>query len=204
MQDDAPPLNIAMISDFMYPSVGGIETHIFQLSRFLVKRGHHVIVITHNYGNRQHVRYLNTNVKVYYLSLATVVDKVMFPSVYGLFPILRNIMIREDVNLLHAHQAFSSMAHEAILHAGTMGIPVVFTDHSLFSFENVSSILTNKLLKFSLSHPAHVICVSHTSKENTVLRASLNNPYSVSVIPNAIVSHDFTPDINASDPQKSE
>jgi phosphatidylinositol glycan class A protein len=104
--------------------------------------------------------------------------------------------------LLHAHQAFSSMAQESILHAATMGIKCVFTDHSLFSFENTrfrielingSAILTNKLLKFTLSQQIHVICVSHTSKENTVLRAALN-PYTVSVIPNAIVSNDFTPD----------
>lgn len=103
-------------------------------------------------------------------------NNVMFPTVYQMFPILRHIFIRENINLLHAHQAFSSMAQEAILHASTMGIKCVFTDHSLFSFENTrcvltlsftifsSAILTNKLLKFTLSQPMQVICVSHTSK----------------------------------------
>ena len=38
----------------------------------------------------------------------------------------------------------------------------------------------------------HAICVSHTSKENTVLRAGLK-PTSVSVIPNAIDHEMFTP-----------
>ena len=36
------------------------------------------------------------------------------------------------------------MAHEAVLHARTMGLPVVFTDHSLFGFADASSILVNK------------------------------------------------------------
>ncbi|KAJ3333893.1 hypothetical protein HDU76_001809 [Blyttiomyces sp. JEL0837] len=94
------------------------------------------------------------------------------------------------------HKAFSSMSHEAILNAKTMGLPAVFTDHSLFGFEDVSSILMNKLLKFTLSDIDHVICVSHTSKENTVLRAALD-PHDVSVIPNAVVADDFTPDPTA-------
>lgn len=60
---------------------------------------------------------------------------------------------------------------------------VVFTDHSLFGFADASSILTNKLIKGLLADVQHVVCVSHTSKENTVLRACLH-PGDVSVIPN--------------------
>lgn len=37
------------------------------------------------------------------------------------------------------------MAHEAIMHARTMGFPVVFTDHSLFGFADAASILMNKV-----------------------------------------------------------
>lgn len=62
-------------------------------------------------------------------------------------------------------------------------LQVVFTDHSLFGFADASSIATNKLIKAVLADVQHVICVSHTSKENTVLRACLH-PAAVSVIPN--------------------
>ncbi|VEU23871.1 DEKNAAC105001 [Brettanomyces naardenensis] len=78
------------------------------------------------------------------------------------------------------------------MHANTMGLKTVFTDHSLFGFATVGSILGNKLLKFTLTDVGHVICVSNTCKENTVLRASLE-PSSVSVIPNAVVAEDFKP-----------
>lgn len=84
------------------------------------------------------------------------------------------------------------MCHEGIVNARTMGLPCCFTDHSLFGFADTSSILTNKLLKFTLSDVAQVICVSHTSKENTVLRAALD-PAKVSVIPNAIEYPCFAP-----------
>jgi phosphatidylinositol glycan class A protein len=106
---------------------------------------------------------------------------------------LRSIFIREGVNLVHSHQALSSMGLEAILHARTMGIKTVFTDHSLFGFNDTASILTNKLLLFFLSDVDNVICVSHTARENTVLRAALKDPSRVYVVPNAIVAEQYRP-----------
>ena len=52
------------------------------------------------------------------------------------------------------------------------------------------------MLEFTLCDTGHVICVSHTSKENTVLRATLN-PQKVSVIPNAVDTTLFTPNAAA-------
>jgi phosphatidylinositol glycan class A protein len=100
--------------------------------------------------------------------------------------------------MVHAHQALSSMGLESVLHARTMKIRAVFTDHSLFGFNDTASILTNKLLVFFLSDIDNVICVSHTAKENTVLRARLKDPTRVYVVPNAIEAQQFRPmkDIN--------
>lgn len=85
------------------------------------------------------------------------------------------------------------MGLEAVLHARTMKIKAIFTDHSLFGFSDSASILTNKLLVFFLRDIDNVICVSHTAKENTVLRADLKDPARVYVIPNAIVAEQFRP-----------
>lgn len=69
----------------------------------------------------------------------------------------------------------------------------VFTDHSLFGFADASAAITNKFLQISLSGCDQCICVSHTGKENTVLRANVNKE-KVFVIPNAVDSYYFTPD----------
>ncbi|KAL7748341.1 Phosphatidylinositol N-acetylglucosaminyltransferase GPI3 subunit [Sorochytrium milnesiophthora] len=182
-----------MVSDFFYPNVGGVESHIYCLSQCLIARGHKVIVVTHAYGNRKGVRWLSNGLKVYYLPHPIVYQQASFPTIYTLFPLLRSVFVRERVDTVHGHQAFSSMCHEALLHAHTMGLRTCFTDHSLFGFADTSSILTNKLLRFTLSDVDHVICVSHTSKENTVLRASIE-PSLVSVVPNAVVASQFEPD----------
>jgi phosphatidylinositol glycan class A protein len=83
------------------------------------------------------------------------------------------------------------MAHECILHARTMGIKAVYTDHSLFGFADLGAIHLNELMKFTLSEIDQVVCVSHCSKEYLALRAQLD-PYEVSVIPNAVDTSCFT------------
>ena len=52
------PLRICLISDFFYPSMGGVENHVYQLSQCLLRQGHKVIVVTHRYGERCGVRAL--------------------------------------------------------------------------------------------------------------------------------------------------
>ena len=85
------------------------------------------------------------------------------------------------------------MAHEAMFNGWIMGIRTVFTDHSLFGFADASAILTNTLvLQYSVANVDQVICVSYTSKENTVLRGKLD-PQKVSTIPNAIETSFFYP-----------
>lgn len=156
------PYNIAMVSDFFFPQSGGIESHIYQLSSKLIDRGHKVVIITHAYEGRTGVRYLTNGLKVYHVPFLVIYRAATFPTVFSFFPIFRNIVIREQIEIVHGHGSLSSMCHEAILHARTMGLRTVFTDHSLFGFADAASILTNKLLKFILSDVDHVICVSHT------------------------------------------
>lgn len=169
-----------MVSDFFYPQPGGVESHIYQLSSVcsscrspsailtllqkLIDRGHNVIIITHAYDSpsRTGVRYLTNRLKVYHLPHWVVYRSTTFPTVFSSFPILRQIFIREKIQIVHGHASLSNLCHEGILHARTMSLHTVFTDHSLFGFSDASSIIANKLLKFSLSDVDHVICVSHT------------------------------------------
>ena len=193
MKHQAHSLNICMVSDFFFPNMGGVETHIWSLAQCLIARGHKIIVCTHAYGDRQGIRYMTNGLKVYYLPLNVVYDQVIFPTLFSFLPLFRNILLREKISIVHGHQSTSPLAHECILYARTMGYKVCFTDHSLFGFADAASIHINKLLQVTLSDVDHVICVSNTCRENLVLRASLH-PAHVSTIPNAVDATKFTPD----------
>ncbi|KAL8571190.1 hypothetical protein ACOMHN_010651 [Nucella lapillus] len=190
-----------MVCDFFYPNMGGVESHIYQLSSCLLDRGHKVVIVTHKYGDRCGIRYLSNGLKVYYLPVPPFYNQCILPSLFTTLPLLRSVFIRENICIVHGHSAFSTLGHEAMFHARTMGLKTVFTDHSLFGFADASSILTNKVLKFSLADVSHVICVSHTSKENTVLRSRIS-PHEVSVIPNAVDATMFVPDPSKRSPEK--
>ncbi|RYH20903.1 glycosyltransferase [archaeon] len=184
---------ICMVSDFFYPNMGGVETHIWCLAQCLMLRGHKVIVVTHAYGDRQGVRYMTNGLKVYYLPLTVFFDQVIFPTLCSFFPLFRNILIRERITIVHGHQSVSSMTNECVLYARTMGYRTCYTDHSLFGFADIASIHINKMLQMTLSDVDHVICVSNSCRENLSLRARLH-PSLISTIPNAVDPTKFTPD----------
>ncbi|KAL7423184.1 Phosphatidylinositol N-acetylglucosaminyltransferase GPI3 subunit [Cryptotrichosporon argae] len=195
----APGYSIAMVSDFFLPAVGGVEAHIYYLSVELMRRGHRVVVITHHHGPRVGVRHLAPGLKVYHLPFVPIARDASLPNFLLFLPYFRQIVLRERVALVHAHGSLSSLAHEAVLHAPLFGAATVFTDHSLFGFADAVGVLTNKLLADALRNVDAAICVSHTGRENTVLRAELE-PETVSVIPNAILSSQYTPDPSRADP----
>lgn len=159
---------IAMVCDFFYPRLGGVEMHIWSLSQHLIRQGHKVIVITHAYGNRKGVRYMPGPLKVYYCvrmnfchqyqcryqvsllltyvcplssflqPIIPMTDQDALPTVTATFPLIREILIREQIEIVHAHQATSVMANESVVYASVLGLPSVYTDHSLFQFDDLA------------------------------------------------------------------
>ncbi|KAL9642172.1 hypothetical protein ABK040_007176 [Willaertia magna] len=205
IDNDNNKLNICMISDFFYPGFGGVESHIYCLSTELIKRGHKVIVITTSYEDRRGIRYLSNGIKVYHLPIFkanTPAGSTTFPFGHTIFPLFRNIMLREQINIVHGHQCTSNLCNESILHGKTMGLKCFFTDHSLFGFGDEGGIHINKVSRFVLSEVDHVICVTNTLKENLALRASIN-PFKMTVIPHAVDSGIFHP-IRSEPPSKKE
>ena len=100
-------LNIALVSDFFYPNLGGVEMHQYCIGYCLIERGHKVIAITKNVGERTGVRYLPNGLKVYHLPIQNIpgITTAINPNFFvtEMFPILREILIREDIDIIHTH-----------------------------------------------------------------------------------------------------
>ena len=136
---------------------------------------------------------MTNGLKVYYLPISVCYDQVALPTLVTYLFLFRNILIREQISIVHAHQSTSTLTNEAILLARAMGYKVCYTDHSLFGFDEVSSIHINKIMTITLSDIDQAICVSNICKENLTLRARLH-PTRISTIPNAVDPTRFTPD----------
>ncbi|XP_074823351.1 phosphatidylinositol N-acetylglucosaminyltransferase subunit A isoform X1 [Natator depressus] len=92
--------SICMVSDFFYPNMGGVESHIYQLSHCLIERGHKVIIVTHAYGNRKGIRYLANGLKVYYLPLKVMYNQSTATTLFHSLPLLskENTVLRAALN----------------------------------------------------------------------------------------------------------
>lgn len=141
-----------MVSDFFYPNMGGVEEHIFNLSQCLLEHGHKVVILTHSYGDRVGIRYmtnglkvrltlarlafrqflrvlfvsyvLRVSFKVYYIPVKVFYNQCVLPTMVCSLPLIRYIFIREEIQIIHGHSAFSALAHEGMLIGRLMGLKV--------------------------------------------------------------------------------
>lgn len=95
-----------MISDFFYPNMGGVENHVFNLSQYLLKRGHKVIIITHAYkgGKRVGIRWMGSGLKVYYLPVPIMALQCTWPTIFANVALFYSIFVRERIQHVHGHQ----------------------------------------------------------------------------------------------------
>ena len=188
---------ICMVSDYFYPSVGGVESHIWALSCGLIEKGHSVVVITHIYEDYFGIKEFENGLRVYYLPLKPFYDNNTLPTIFGALSTVRRVLMKEQIHIVHGHSSFSSLAQEALLAGRLLGLKVVFTEHSLLFFKfglgNISAIIINKLLEISLAACDQCICVSQAVKENLAQRGNINQSQ-ISVIPNGLDSQRFRPD----------
>ena len=101
--------SILICTDFTFPKFGGVETHGYQVSQCLIERGHKVCFVSNKFTNsRTGVRYMANGLKCYHLPQIPVINKdVAFFTFWQTFPVIRQIFIREHVDICHGHQSTS-------------------------------------------------------------------------------------------------
>ncbi len=174
---------IAMVSDWYYPKVGGIEYAIYSLARGLSRRGHSVEIITRRYPAGFGVKPPEIDgvevIRVGRPSLNRILSPKAYVELYG-------VLRRGNYDIIHAHALDSPMSLFSIIAGKLLDIPVVVTNHSLVG----SSKLRPFLLaggKVFLSFTKAVIAVSSAVARET--EQMTDAP--LYVIPNGI---DFKPE----------
>lgn len=188
--------SIALVTDFFYPSIGGVETHVKMIGEELIKLGHSVIVITHKYTN--YLGYMKIGmIDVYYADLPVLCPNNVLPTVFPSLPFYKEIFNMHKVDIVHGHQSMSSMCLEAVFHANHLGIKTILTDHSVFEFGKIERIICDNLYEFVCKHVDKFICVSEIAKINTAKRMCfpIDN---IEVIPNGILPKYFYPKLKSS------
>jgi phosphatidylinositol glycan class A protein len=197
----SPTHRVVMCCDFFSPRVGGVEQHIYCLATALRALGHEVAIVTGRYAAppgapprppRVGVRYLSHGLRVYHLPHLPMADQASAPTYFGLLPLLRAVLLRERATLAHGHAATSVLTHDFLQCARALGLPTVFTDHSLFGAADFASVNVNKYLALALREASAAVAVSRASQLNLHQRTGL--PLGrICCIPNAVDGSELAP-----------
>lgn len=131
------PLRICMVTDCYPPSVGGIENHVYALSRELGRLGHHVTVVTH-----REVRPRKSpprpvvvppgvdlvRLRGLTLRLPDGSDPAVGPSMVGQ---MARLLREHTFDIVHGHTVESPFVLALMRTAARMGFPTIITKHSM-------------------------------------------------------------------------
>ncbi|WP_297506809.1 glycosyltransferase family 4 protein [Thermococcus sp.] len=186
-------LRIALASDWFYPKVGGIEAHMDELARNLLKAGHEPYVITHDYRYMQPYdggfpypikRFPATfYIRRYHISLSPT-QLIRINEFYK----------SVTFDITHIHSIYSPLAIAvANVSRGVRDIPVVATNHSFFGNPPMASFFRWELRR-SLKRVDHFIAVSTpVARDTAELIGDLRKERPITVIPNGIDTETWRP-----------
>ncbi|HWQ44238.1 MAG TPA: glycosyltransferase family 4 protein [Methanosarcina barkeri] len=160
---------IALISDWYFPKVGGIEYSMHTLAKTLSMQGHEVSVITRSYPGVPEYS-IRDGVSVIRIKGRPLPGQNLFlaPNAYKeLFSLLK----KGNYEIVNSHGLDSPIGMSALVASRKLGIPVVVTNHSLVGNTPYSLFyyLAGKLL---LKNTDAVIAVSSAvEKDSKIMTA---------------------------------
>jgi glycosyltransferase involved in cell wall biosynthesis len=179
-------MKIALCSDWVYPSVGGVQSHITGLATELARMGHEVVIVTKetDEDDPDYDPYDGAVREIRAKRMADLKHVLMPPS-----PIdLRKLLRAEEPDVVHAHHAFTPTPLLSINVAKELGVPSVLTNHSI-TFGNASDLIWTPMsqalfpLRKYINDADRVIAVSGSAAE--FIGRFLDNKR-VTVIPNGV------------------
>lgn len=157
---------IALISDWYFPKVGGIEYSMHTLAKTLSMHGHEVSVITRSYpGVPEHS--IRDGVSVVRIKGRPLPGQHRFLTP-GAYKELFSLLKEGNYEIVNPHGLDSPIGMGALLASKKLGIPVVVTNHSLVGNTPYRQLLytAGKLL---LRHTDAVIAVSSAVEKDSKL-----------------------------------
>lgn len=113
-------MNILMVSNEFLPSIGGVQTHVLELSRAMVRQGHSVYVLTRHNEKSSAAREKIDGVSVHRVALA--VNHLVYD--WQLMRSAKKIINHHAIDVIHVHGMRPLKA------CTELSCPVVFTNHT--------------------------------------------------------------------------
>jgi glycosyltransferase involved in cell wall biosynthesis len=119
-------LRIALCTDYFYPRIGGVSSHVAGLASELERRHHEVVILTK--CAKSDARYPLAG-KVSYLKPSIPIPVILVPPKVA---DIREALERGKFDIVHAHHAFTPTSLLSVSAAKKIGMPAVLTNHTIF------------------------------------------------------------------------
>ncbi len=185
-------MRIALVSDWYYPKVGGVASHMDHLAIHLRERGHEVAIVTNDLetGKEEELEKLGIELR----KIPGTVSPIL--GINLTYSLKSNRELGEylkDFDVIHSHHAFTPLSLKAVKAGRNLGKATLMTTHSI-SLSHESSLwkalgLTFPLFSHYLSFPHRIIAVSKAAK--AFIEHFTDSP--VEIIPNGVDDELFRP-----------
>ncbi len=185
-------MKIIQLSPYFYPHLGGVESHVFELSKHLIERGHEVKVITSRLEGTKKKEVVDgvpvERVKPLFIALRT-------PILFG----IRDALMKQDCDIVHGHSPPPLTCFWGVRTTQKMGVPFVLTYHCdlelSFPFGPfMVQTYQNTIGAYTVSKSDKIITTTDTygATSRTVWQEDSR------VIPNAVDADTFNPENDGS------
>ncbi len=181
-------MKIAQLTPYFYPHLGGVESHVLELSKQLIERGHDVIVVTTKLeGTEKREKVEGVPVKR--------VEPMTIQYSTPVVPEVRKVLLDMDYDLLHSHSPPPIMSFFGVRCANRKDVPFILTYHCDLELQNIFGPLMVQLYErtfgtYTVSKSDRI--VTTTNSYGATSRAVWHEE--ADIIPNAVDSSRFNPD----------
>lgn len=184
-------MKVGIVTPYFYPVLGGVQEHVFNLHRQLRMQGHQVKIITSNFGGRADIESLPEKDLVRIgravaIPMNRSISQVALP--YRLGPKVKQLLEREDFDILHVHEPLAPTLPLAVLRHSTTANMGTF--HAYSSSSLGYPFARSFLLKYFRRLHGRIF-VSQASKEfiSRYFKGDCR------IIPNGVDVHRFSPEV---------
>lgn len=96
-------MTILFFSRLFYPHIGGVEKHVYEISKRLIEKGNNVVVITEKYDHQLKNKEIHKGIQIYRIPTTRQEFFKKFIIWRWLF---KNIRLIKQVDLIHCHDVF--------------------------------------------------------------------------------------------------
>ena len=185
-------MRIALVSDWYYPKIGGVASHMHHLALKLKERGHEVAIVTNNRKTGKEKELEEKEIDI--IKIPGVVSPIIEVNVsYSLKSTKELNGFLKAFDVIHSHHAFTPLALKAAKAGRNMNKATLLTTHSI-SFAHESKLwealgLTFPVFSKYLRYPHKIIAVSRAAR--AFIEHFTDTP--IEVIPNGVDDKLFTP-----------